>query len=64
MKSLRALSAALAFFACASHAQPTFVNALVLDGASLDASGGTLVNNGRLGFFSDIYYDSARSRIA
>ena len=37
-----------------------FVNGLVLDGAALDMSGGSTVNNGRLGYFSDIYYDPNR----
>ena len=41
-------------------AAPAFVNALVLDGAGLDASGGQAVNDGRLGYFSDIYYDPQR----
>ncbi len=41
-------------------AAPAFVNGLVIDANTLDASGGTLVNDGRLGFFSDIYYDAAR----
>jgi len=35
------------------------VNGLTLDGALLDKSGGTEVNNGRLGYFSDLYYDRA-----
>jgi hypothetical protein len=48
---------ALALMAGAAQAQPQFVNGLVIDGATLDASGGTLVNDGRLGFFSDLYYD-------
>lgn len=42
-------------------AAPQFVNGLVIDANTLDASGGTLVNDGRLGFFSDIYYDAARN---
>jgi hypothetical protein len=42
-----------------AQATPSFVNALVLDGNSVDASGGSAVNDGRLGFFSDIYYDAA-----
>jgi len=41
-------------------ADPVFVNGLALDGAMLDRSGGTEVNNGRVGFFSDIYYDPHR----
>jgi hypothetical protein len=42
------------------HAEPAFVGALVIAGDRLDASGGTLVNDGRLGFFSDLYYDARR----
>lgn len=48
-------------FAGATHAAPTFVNGLTLDGGMLDLSGGTTVNNGRLGYFSDIYYDTNRN---
>jgi hypothetical protein len=36
------------------------VNGLVIDAGTLDASGGSAVNDGRLGFFSDIYYDALR----
>jgi hypothetical protein len=43
------------------NAAPAFVNALVLDGAAIDASGGNAVNNGRLGYFSDLYYDPQRN---
>ena len=43
-------------------AEPAFVNGLALDGAMLDRSGGTDVNNGRVGFFSDIYYDPHRDK--
>ncbi len=39
-------------------AAPEFVNGLALDGAALDRSGGTDVNNGRVGYFSDLYYDA------
>ena len=41
----------------AALAAPQFVNGLAIDATTLDASGGTLVNDGRMGFFSDIYYD-------
>lgn len=61
---LRSLTAAAALTLCAAtaaHANPSFVNGLVLDGAMLDLSGGTSVNNGRVGFFSDIYYDTNRN---
>ena len=56
---IAAAIAALSFITMPAHAAPAFVNGLVLHGATLDASGGTLVNDGRLGFFSDIYYDPA-----
>src|SRR5262245_20175375 len=39
------------------QAAPEFVNGLALDGAMLDLSGGTDANTGRVGYFSDIYYD-------
>jgi hypothetical protein len=55
-----ALAAALAA-GTAANAAPAFVNALVIDGSTLDASGGTAVNDGRLGFFSDIHYDAKRN---
>jgi len=48
-------------FAGAAQANPTFVNGLTLDGSMLDLSGGTTVNNGRVGYFSDIYYDTNRN---
>jgi hypothetical protein len=62
MKPIRTLitTAALAAAVASGHAAPTFVNALVLDGRAVDASGGTAVNDGRLGYFSDIYYDPRR----
>jgi hypothetical protein len=47
-------------FATAGQAAPTFVNGLVIDARTSDASGGTAVNDGRLGFFSDLYYDPQR----
>jgi hypothetical protein len=37
-----------------------FVNGLTIPGNTLDATGGTLVNDGRMGFFSDLYYDPNR----
>lgn len=62
-QSLRAASAAvlLASATLAAQAAPSFVNGLALDGAALDLSGGSSVNNGRLGYFSDIYYDTNRN---
>lgn len=53
--------AALLALAGAAAAAPSFVNGLTLDGASLDLSGGSTVNNGRVGYFSDIYYDTNRN---
>ena len=43
-------------------ADPVFVNGLALEGAMLDRSGGQDVNNGRVGYFSDIYYDPHRGQ--
>lgn len=52
---------ALSLASASASAAPQFVNGLVLDGSAVDASGGTAVNDGRLGFFSDIYFDAARN---
>jgi MYXO-CTERM domain-containing protein len=43
--------------AAPSQAAPQYVNSLVIPGDLLDRSGGTTVNNGRFGTFSDIYYN-------
>jgi hypothetical protein len=43
-------------------AAPEFVNGLALDGALLDRSGGTDANTGRVGYFSDLYYDAQRKQ--
>ena len=42
----------------AAQAAPEFVNGLALDGALPDKSGGKDTNNGRVGYFSDLYYDA------
>jgi hypothetical protein len=42
-------------------ASPILVNTLELSGAALDQSGGTNGNTGRVGYFSDIYYDNVRN---
>ena len=55
------VAALAATLAPAIHAAPSFAGALVIEGSRLDASGGTLVNDGRLGFFSDLYYDPKRN---
>ena len=52
--------AVLLALAGAAAATPSFVNGLALAGAALDLSGGSTVNNGRLGYFSDLYYDPNR----
>ena len=44
------------------QAAPQFVNGLTIAGDQLDLSGGTSVNNGRLGFFSDLFYDPNRNQ--
>jgi hypothetical protein len=44
----------------AIHANPTFVNGLAIPGATGD-SFGTSANDGRVGFFSDLYFDPIRS---
>lgn len=44
----------------AVQAAPQFVNGVTIPGEQLDLSGGSGVNNGRLGFFSDLAYDPAR----
>ena len=51
----------LALVAVPLYAAPVFVNGLVIDATTLDASGGTTINDGRVGFFSDIYYDALRN---
>lgn len=59
---LTVLVAALAAtLAPTTHAAPTFVGGLVIEGNRLDASGGTQVNDGRLGYFSDLHYDRQRN---
>ena len=59
--TLRPVAAALALAAGAAvHATPAFVNGLALPATLLDLSGGTTVNTGRVGYFSDLYYDTNR----
>ena len=62
MKIKTTIALISALFAGASQAaSPSFVNGLALDGGMLDLSGGTTVNNGRVGYFSDIYYNPNRN---
>ncbi len=61
-KLVRVGAAASAFAVAAlAHATPAFVNGLALPATMIDASGGSTVNTGRLGCFSDIYYDTNRN---
>jgi hypothetical protein len=46
--------------AASASAQPGFVNGLVIPGNTLDATKQPGANAGRLGFFSDLYYDPIR----
>lgn len=58
MRSMTFLLASGLMLAGAVSAAPTFVNGIAIDGGLLDQSGGTSVNDGRVGFFSDLYYDA------
>ena len=55
-----ALGLCLAGSGQAVLADSRFVNGLALDGAALDVSGGSSANDGRLGYFSDLFYDAKR----
>lgn len=61
-KSKIAIALLAMLTAGAAQAAHTFVNGLALDGGMLDLSGGTTANNGRVGYFSDIYYDTNRNQ--
>jgi len=54
------LAVLLAGLGSGVRAEPTFINGLMIDGGKLDDTGEPGANAGRLGFFSDIYYDSGR----
>src|SRR5262245_26417654 len=59
--SLSLILAAVLVSQCSgAWAEPAFVNGLVIPGATLDATKQPGANSGRLGFFSDIYYDPNR----
>jgi hypothetical protein len=62
MTMVLAMSLICTAAAPAALAAPAFVNGLALDGAMLDRSDGTDANTGRVGYFSDIYYDPARGQ--
>jgi hypothetical protein len=57
-----AMSLTFAAMAPIVLAAPEFVNGLALEGALLDRSGGTDANTGRVGYFSDLYYDAQRKQ--
>src|SRR6267378_5105284 len=54
------LALATLLAASSVSAEPTFVNGLVIGGGTLDDTREPGANAGRLGFFSDIYYDPGR----
>lgn len=58
--SVMVMSLICAGMAPTAQAAPEFVNGLALDGGLLDKSGGTDANNGRVGYFSDLYYDAKK----
>lgn len=54
------VGAVLLATASAAVANPVFVNGLRIRGSAVDATGRPGPNEGRLGFFSDLYYDPVR----
>lgn len=61
MFPLRTLAAAAALLAAsATPAAPSFINGLTIPGGLGDQFG-TTVNDGRMGMFSDLYYDRSRN---
>jgi hypothetical protein len=66
MKCLRNVTLAMGLIGATTAptvlAAPEFVNGLALDGAMLDRSGGKDANTGRVGYFSDIYFDPQRGQ--
>ena len=60
MKTTASIALAGLVLSGAAAAAPAFVNGLAIPGATGDQFG-TAVNNGRVGLFSDIYYDTHRN---
>jgi hypothetical protein len=54
------LALAILLVASPVAGEPTFVNGLLINGSTLDDTRQPGANAGRLGFFSDIYYDPTR----
>ena len=59
-KNRLSLAIATLLLSATASAAPSFVNGLALAGAGGDQFGSS-VNNGRLGYFSDLYYDTNRN---
>ena len=60
MGSWLTLAVSVVGFGDSVWAQPVFINGLTIEGGAADKTGTGGANNGRLGFFSDIYYDRER----
>ncbi len=60
MKTKLSVTIATLLLSGAASAAPSFVNGLALPGAAGDQFGSS-VNNGRVGYFSDLYYDRNRN---
>ena len=60
LATLTSLAFAATLLALPAHAQVAFVNGLAIPGHTVDATGVKGANQGRVGFFSDIYYDPQR----
>jgi hypothetical protein len=61
MKRLMTAALVAAAWSTVALAEPVFVNGLAIPGNTVDATGVPGANQGRMGFFSDLYYDSARN---
>jgi hypothetical protein len=63
LAKIATLSLAISFGAeLPSQAAPQYINGLAIPGNLVDLSGGTSVNNGRFGTFSDLYYDPSQKQ--
>ena len=63
MRACKAIAAAVitALSISCADAAPQFVNGVLIPGNTLDATREPGANNGRFGFFSDLYYDPLRN---
>lgn len=55
-----AFAASALLFGSLAGAEPSFINGLVLPGSLLDKTGAPGANQGRVGYFSDLYFDPKR----